>query len=340
MTHLDDTSTHGEKISRNDPCPCGSGKKYKHCCYGKQGNNPELNALMAEIRQIMLDKEFGSLEEVQAFLDSHMERKNRAPRDNFQGLSPDQMHRFLHFSFSSPELVTFSGIFAAPPRAPVMQLFSLLLGAIGEKGLKTTATGNLPVKFLRQAADEYFSDENKLPFEIRTEIDFMELHIVRLLSGIAGLIRRLKGRFIMTGLLRKLLKQGGIAAVYPVLFQAFVQKYNWAFPDSYPEFPIIRQSFAFSLYLFHRFGDEWKPSSFYADCFIKAFPAILTEAASQLTYTTPEDIVESCYTLRCVKRFASFFGLIDIQHEETGAVRRKLKLKKTDLLDKVVTFHF
>lgn len=23
------------KISRNDPCPCGSGKKYKHCCLGK-----------------------------------------------------------------------------------------------------------------------------------------------------------------------------------------------------------------------------------------------------------------------------------------------------------------
>jgi len=24
-----------KKISRNAPCPCGSGKKYKHCCYGK-----------------------------------------------------------------------------------------------------------------------------------------------------------------------------------------------------------------------------------------------------------------------------------------------------------------
>ncbi|MEH6567404.1 MAG: SEC-C metal-binding domain-containing protein, partial [Halopseudomonas sp.] len=21
----------GEKVGRNDPCPCGSGKKYKHC---------------------------------------------------------------------------------------------------------------------------------------------------------------------------------------------------------------------------------------------------------------------------------------------------------------------
>lgn len=25
----------GKKIGRNDPCPCGSGKKYKKCCYPK-----------------------------------------------------------------------------------------------------------------------------------------------------------------------------------------------------------------------------------------------------------------------------------------------------------------
>jgi preprotein translocase subunit SecA len=25
----------GDKIGRNDPCPCGSGKKYKKCCYLK-----------------------------------------------------------------------------------------------------------------------------------------------------------------------------------------------------------------------------------------------------------------------------------------------------------------
>lgn len=26
------------KVKRNDPCPCGSGKKYKRCCLGKPGN--------------------------------------------------------------------------------------------------------------------------------------------------------------------------------------------------------------------------------------------------------------------------------------------------------------
>jgi uncharacterized protein YecA (UPF0149 family) len=26
------TIVKGDKIGRNDPCPCGSGKKYKKCC--------------------------------------------------------------------------------------------------------------------------------------------------------------------------------------------------------------------------------------------------------------------------------------------------------------------
>lgn len=30
----------GKKIGRNDPCPCGSGKKYKQCCFLKQ-NTPK-----------------------------------------------------------------------------------------------------------------------------------------------------------------------------------------------------------------------------------------------------------------------------------------------------------
>ena len=32
MQKRDKTIVKGEKIGRNDPCPCGSGKKYKKCC--------------------------------------------------------------------------------------------------------------------------------------------------------------------------------------------------------------------------------------------------------------------------------------------------------------------
>ncbi|MBC2717962.1 MAG: hypothetical protein HF978_21915 [Desulfobacteraceae bacterium] len=40
------TDVPSEKIGRNEPCPCGSGKKYKHCCLEKheaarQAKDPE-----------------------------------------------------------------------------------------------------------------------------------------------------------------------------------------------------------------------------------------------------------------------------------------------------------
>ena len=35
------------KIGRNDPCPCGSGKKYKHCCL-KQDRAAEISPAIAQ----------------------------------------------------------------------------------------------------------------------------------------------------------------------------------------------------------------------------------------------------------------------------------------------------
>ena len=35
------------KVGRNDPCPCGSGRKYKHCCLEKErGGIPLTQRLM------------------------------------------------------------------------------------------------------------------------------------------------------------------------------------------------------------------------------------------------------------------------------------------------------
>ena len=43
------------KIGRNQPCPCGSGKKYKKCCLNKprednkKTKNPEINKKLLNI---------------------------------------------------------------------------------------------------------------------------------------------------------------------------------------------------------------------------------------------------------------------------------------------------
>jgi hypothetical protein len=58
------------RLSRNVPCPCGSGKKYKHCCSGKgyewieddQGAVARSIPLSAQAREIIERKRQRSLE--------------------------------------------------------------------------------------------------------------------------------------------------------------------------------------------------------------------------------------------------------------------------------------
>lgn len=44
-----------KKINRNDPCPCGSGKKYKNCCMNQSKESTTPNAL-EKLKQRMKQK--------------------------------------------------------------------------------------------------------------------------------------------------------------------------------------------------------------------------------------------------------------------------------------------
>ncbi|WP_368860677.1 SEC-C metal-binding domain-containing protein [Bradyrhizobium sp. Arg816] len=43
------------KVGRNDPCPCGSGKKFKKCCLGSQSLNEPLSGLRQASPQALED---------------------------------------------------------------------------------------------------------------------------------------------------------------------------------------------------------------------------------------------------------------------------------------------
>lgn len=59
------------KISRNDPCPCGSGKKFKHCCLGKD-----------------IDWEARKAAGTRRLLPSSAPRPRAAPPSDFSALGP------------------------------------------------------------------------------------------------------------------------------------------------------------------------------------------------------------------------------------------------------------
>ncbi|HQU15021.1 MAG: hypothetical protein B7Z66_13900 [Chromatiales bacterium 21-64-14] len=308
-------------IGRNDPCPCGSGKKFKHCCLGKENSTASSHspASMSEaLRRALEGRQFNSLEEAQAFLDQITQQQNRRQMDEFHGLSPEQMHQMLNFTFTSPELVRFPDMLDANPVAPVLALFKLLMDAIGDQGLKPTAKGNLPRNFCREAALAYWGkqryQENTRFGGINREEDFDDLQVTRLVAELAGLIRKHKGRFILSRDCRRLLAGDGMSAIYPGLFRAYVEQFNWAYRDGYPELRFMQSAF------------------------LGAFPMLLDEVPPSQVFS-PEETVRRGYTRRSLVNLAGFLGLATVKPASDGPLCYEYRVKSLPLLGQVVQFH-
>lgn len=253
------------------------------------------------------------------------------------------MHRFLHYPFSSPDLVHFASPDRSGLAAPVLKLLKLLVEAIGDDGLKSTAKGNLPRKFCTETAIDYYSGQdqsiNRNWRQLnRNEENFYELHCLRLLSGLCGILRKYKGKFIIGSSYKNVLANQGPAALLPELLQAYCTQFNWAYGDGYEEIPFVQQSFLFSLYLLSKYGDIARPQEFYEDIFLKAFPEVL-KVLQDRPYQTREEQLRNVYSLRTFHRCFQYFGLAELL--PTGASTDRLghhDVRKTALLDKVVIF--
>lgn len=325
------------KIGRNDPCPCGSGKKYKQCCLSPA------SAVSDELQQLVEDQNFNSLDEVQAVANRFMQQRNQQPHDDFQGLSSEQVHRLLHFPFDSDELFHFPEILSTNPAAPVLTLMHWIVNAIDDRGLKATTKGNLPQKLCQQAASSYWKnlpqDDLHHRMKVNKEEDFFDLHVTRIILELSGFLRLTKGRFYLTNKYHQLMNRSGLQAIYPRIFNTVCREFNWGYWDRYQEIPFIQQSFLFTLYLLKRHGDDWKPFCFYEDCFLQAFPAVFNEV-EPTPYSTAEEDLRSCYSIRALERFLHFMGLGSIEKIPSDKpFSREYRIKKRALLDEVVRFH-
>ena len=335
-----------ERRGPNDPCYCGSGKKYKKCCLGKEETGAADSGpgnISDEIRQALEGREFSSLEEANTFLGKVMASGNKGPLDDFHGLSPEEMHCFLHLPFTSQNLVTFSDCLSTAPEAPIIMLFDLLARAIGENGLKATAKGNLPREFCRDASLKYWEKEvyaqRTMHDDIRREEEFIPMHKTRLVAEMAGLVCKYRGRFLLTRKGRDLLSKQGLRGIYPQLLRAFVEKFNWAYSDGYPSLGIIQQSFLYTLYLLDRYGGKPLHQEFYENSFLKAFPGVVREVEGN-AYSTAEETVRRCYTHRTLESFARFLGLVKL--EPVAGKKEFMEdylVTSLPLLEQVVKFH-
>ena len=118
-----------------------------------------------------------------------------------------------------------------------------------------------------------------------------------------------------------------------------MQEYEWSYQDRFNELPFLQQSFLFTLYLLHKHGDDWRTNRFYEDLYIKAFPRLLNEVQQITSYYTPEDCLRHSYAIRCLERFAEFFGLVEIERPGKDRYSEDFRVRKLPLLDQVIQFN-
>lgn len=334
------------KTGRNNLCPCGSGKKYKRCCLTTRAE-PQPSGLaqsiLNEITEVAAEQPFPTLDELNVFAGQVMNQRNQSALAEFCGLTPDQMSGMLYAPFTSPETVSFSTGMLPVTNTRVMLVFIALVEAIGESGLKATATGNLPLKFCKALAQQLREKKYKngtrllLIGGIRSEKDLEVLHCTRLVAQLAGLIRKYRGKFVLTHKCRDLLACEDYGSLYFGLFKAYSTKFNWGYRDGYSEANIVQLSFLYTLFLLIKYGDVQRSQKFYEDKFLAAFPMAL-EMFPEPSYRSAEEEARHCYFLRSLDRFTHFFGLAELKPESQELFRRSYVIEKSALLDRFVAF--
>jgi hypothetical protein len=301
-----------------------------------EGANPARET-REELHELMQNQEFSSLEEANKFLKDYTNKKNNTPLNEFQGLSPYEMHRLLHFPFDSPDVVRFNfGAIKGPDDAPLLKLLLLITEAVGINGLKPTVKGNLPRAVSREIARSYFSVE-KYEYltrygEYMSENDIPDLQEARLIAMKAGFIKKSQGKFVVSKECRKLIDSNAWADIYERLFLIYIQELNWAYPQRGIEIPFFQQSFAFTLFLFHVFAKEQRSSDFYAEEYIAAFP-MLYEQLPGTEYYSGETIVKNAYDLQAIHAFGRMCGFLTCEY-----LKYKAMYTVTPLLNRMVWF--
>jgi len=219
----------------------------------------------------------------------------------------------------------------------------LLADAIPPKGLKPTVKGNLPRRVCRDIALKYLGEDSyrdlTLFSGLNSEEDYLDLHVVRIVSEQAGLIRRYRSKMILGSQCRRLLAESRFDSIYTKLFKTYAGTFCWEDRDPYLSCKTVQDAFLFSLYLLARYGDKPLPSSFYENCFLEAFPDALRQVGPN-AYPDAETGLRCHYSEQTLVNFFGFFGLARVHPVPTERTfGRDYEVTKRSLFDRVVHFY-
>lgn len=304
-----------EKIGRNQPCPCGSGKKFKHCCSGNNSSHPpHIQELFTEMEQVALSNPGLSMEDLNTVMASRVQVQNSKPRADLCGLSADQMHSWINGSWNAWQGIEFSTP-ADLSSSPVMRYLEILLENLLEGGgsIKLTTKGNLPLRIVQQCnaiadqlpsvgdlAHTYLSE-----YRGRNEDDFNALHYTRIIAELAGILYQRSGRLHFKKDAQKKYQQLGMGAFYADMLETATSRYNWAYLDRYSDQIALTELWLFMLW---RLQTHCSLQQLAEEVAVVLQPML--EQMPEPGYYSKQQELTNIVSTRFVSRFLGFFGLV------------------------------
>ena len=330
-----------EKIGRNQPCPCGSDKKFKHCC-GSNNAPPHLQELFAELDQLALSNPGLSLQDLETVVASRIQAQNSKPSADLCGLSPEQMHNWIHAPWNAWQGVAFSTP-ADMSASPVMRYLEILLDNLLEEGgsIRLTAKGNLPMRIVQQCAalaDQLPSVGDLTHISLseyrgRNENDFNALHYTRLIAELAGILYQRSGRLHFKKDAQKTFQQQGLGGFYADMLESATRQYNWAYLDGFTDQISFREIWLFMLWRLQGHGCVQQLAQEVAVVLGPMF-----EQMPQPVYRSKQQELTAMISIRFVARFLGFFGLVSHEEERDPFSMEPAKVEFTPLMKDSFTF--
>lgn len=301
-----------------------------------------LEDLIENIRETLLAQGIDSEEAVTQAVREIMEQQQAQPLDDdFHGLSPDRMHSLLYETFDAP---WFAWSNSSPyiEGTPIIRMLKPLLAELAEGPIKLTPKGNLPLKVVHQMAAQADVEEDPIGRHrgsVRSEEDINPVHITRLLAELSGFFSRQKNKLSLKKKWQPVLARSGWGPVYIQLLQTLFREFNWSYVAGMEEARGIQTTAPFLLWLLHLHGDQWRPTDFYGDAQLRAFPALLNEVGAT-PYSTASDEAKHLIVLRPLQLFA-WFGLLErrpLPRTQGPPYRMQFDVQATPLFEDVITW--
>ena len=300
------------KVGRNDPCPCGSGKKYKRCCMDEAAK--QRAEIMDDIEATVAMNPDLTTDGLNAVLQRKVDERNNRPLADFCGLSSVQMSNWLYASLDQLQ-----GVTVAVPEtlstSPVMRYLALIVDEAMQNGgaIKATAKGNLPVKLVKQASallpefavSQFRTHISISEFAGSKEDSFNALHYTRVLAELAGIIYRRSGAYHVKKAAQQQYQTQGIQAFFKPMLEAAYSQYNWGYLDGFQQDVDLR---AFWLFMVWRLQHHASMARLTKEV-VRAFPALVNQLEPEQN-CSQEDNLGLLIELRFVSRFLEYWGFV------------------------------